>query len=345
MQQAFKQLLHQPTVRKHLSLFVIGFTLGVLVFGFVNFEQVQDIAPTILSGLLGVFLVYLTVYSNTPLNRFFPWKKWTGIRLLLGILWNSISGGFLIFLSVWGYSLTQGKRVITKAMENDMPVKLGILLFCGALIYNVFYFAFYSYNQYTQEQLQTLRSQRKQSELQLAALKSQLSPHFLFNCMNSLSALFQSDIEKAESFIRAMAKSYQYILEQYSSSLITVKEELEFVHSYGFLLKTRFGEGFQLKVALEAEHLESKIPPLTLQILVENALKHNTVSSTDPVTVSIRANGKELQVTNNKIPKTAHPPSTGIGLRNIAARYAILSKSRIQITDAKEFTVILPLLS
>ena len=163
--------------------------------------------------------------------------------------------------------------------------------------------------------------------------------------MNSLSASFQSDIEKAESFIRAMAKSYQYILEQYSSSLITVKEELEFVHSYGFLLKTRFGEGFQLKVALQAEQLESKIPPLTLQILVENALKHNTVSSTDPVTVNIRANGKELQVTNNKIPKTAHPPSTGIGLRNIAARYAILSKSRIQITDANEFTVTLPLLS
>ena len=345
MERRIHQLINQPTVRKHLSLLFIGFTLGVLVFGFVNFAQVPGIVPSILGGCLGVSVVYLAFYSNTFLNSLFSWKKWTGIRLLMGILWNSISGGILIVLGVWSYSLVMGNDAMTKAMENDTHIKLGILLFCGALIYNVFYFAFYSYNQYTYEQLQTLRMERKQAELQLAALKSQLSPHFLFNCMNSLSALFQSDSAKAETFIRAMAKSYQYTLEQYRSSLITVKEELEFVRSYGFLLKTRFGEGFQLEVQLDPEKMEHKIPPLTLQILVENALKHNSVSSANPITVSIASNGKVLQVSNNKIPKKEYRASTGIGLKNIAARYAILSKTQIQIADTNKFTVTLPLLS
>ncbi|MEM8506642.1 MAG: histidine kinase [Bacteroidota bacterium] len=347
MERAIQQLVNQPTVRKHLSLFLIGVILGILVFGFVNFEQAQDRIPSILSGLLGVSIVYVTFYSNTLLNRFFPWRNWTGVRLLTGILWNSTSAYALIGLGIWSYDMGKGMDTFNKVMEHDTLVKLGVLLFCGALIYNVFYFAFYSYNQYSKEQVAALRVERKQAELQLAALKAQLSPHFLFNCMNSLSALFQSDVVKAEAFIRAMAKSYQYTLGQYTTSLTSVREELEFVHSYGFLLRTRFGEGFHLKVHLDAEQLERKIPPLTLQILVENALKHNTVSSATPIQVHISGTTKELRITNNKVPKKEKRPaaSTGIGLKNITARYRILSKNGIRIEDAEDFIVTVPLLS
>lgn len=341
-----KRILNQPTVRKHLSLFLIGFALGVLVFGFVNFEQVPNATPSLLSGLLGVSIVYVTFYSNIPLNRFISWKKWTGVRLLMGILWNGVSGYGLIVFALWGYSLLMGTSTLSRAIDNDTMIKLGVLLCCGAIIYNVFYFAFYSYNQYTYEQVMALRTERKQAELQLAALKSQLSPHFLFNCMNTLSALFQTDIAMAETFIRAMAKSYQYTLEQYHNSLITVREELEFVHSYGLLLQTRFGEGFQLAVDLDSEQLDRKIPPLTLQILLENALKHNAVSRSNPIQVHISGNNKELRVANTKIAKNETKPvtSTGIGLKNIAARYAILSRTGIRIEDSDEFIVTVPLL-
>ncbi len=345
MEQALTKLLYQPAVRKHLSLLIVGFTLGVLVFGFIKFDQIQDQTQSLLSGLLGVVITYLAFYSNTLLNALLPWKQWTGIRLLAGILWNSGSGYLLVLLGVGLYPLVLGKGKFSGAMAMDTQLKLGILLFCAALIYNVAYFAFYSYNYYTTQQLAELRTQREQAELQLAALKSQLSPHFLFNCMNSLSALFQSDISRAETFIRAMAKSYQYTLENYRSSLIKVKEELEFVNSYGFLLKTRYGEGFQLKVNLEAAQLEGKIPPLTLQILVENALKHNAVGASHPILVSITGHSNTLQVSNNKIPVKVKKSSTGIGLKNIASRYSLLSGSRIKIEDATHFTVTLPLLS
>lgn len=343
MERYLNQLIHQPTMKKHLGLLLIGFTLGSLVFGFINFEQSQDLVQVLLSGLLGVLVTYAVYFSNPTLNVLFDWKKYTGVRLLLGILWNTLSGFLLIWLCIWMYNIFTNDRSILNTLDMEEGLKLGILLFCAAVIYNIVYFVFYSYNQYTNTQLAELKTDRKQAELQLATLKSQLSPHFLFNCINSLSVLFHDNVQKAETFIRSMANLYQYTLENCRESLISVRSEVEFVESYAFLLKTRFGEAFALHVDLKEEHLQSKIPPLTLQLLLENAVKHNTVSRSHPISVTIAGKGSSLTVTNNKNPKVQVKPSTGVGLKNIQGRYRILSKSKVSIADNEQFTVTLPL--
>ena len=329
---------------RHLGLLLIGFVLGTLAFGFINFEEAKNIDQLLLSGLLGVLVTYAVFLSNPFLNKILNWKNHTGLRLLLGILWDTTMGFALIWIGVWAYGLLQNGSGFQDAMDMETGLKLGILLFCAAVIYNIAYFAFYSYNQYTTAQLLELKVERKQAELQLATLKSQLSPHFLFNCVNSLSVLFHDNTKRAEHFIRSMAKSYQYTLDHCRTSLIPVKEELDFVESYAFLLSTRFGEALTLKIDLNEDHHLSKIPPLTLQLLLENVVKHNTVSAANPITVTIKGNDKSLLITNNKVEKKRHIPSTGIGLKNIRQRYRILSKSQIKIDDNEYFTVTLPLL-
>ncbi|MEO0570378.1 MAG: histidine kinase [Bacteroidota bacterium] len=328
---------------RHLSLLFVGFILGTVVFGFINFEQSPTFVPFLLSGCLGVLVVYLVVYSNPFLNRLLDWKKYTGVRLLLGILWNATSSFATIWLGVWGYVFASKGTSFLATLSLEQSLKLGILLFCLTVIYNICNFAFYSYNQYTTAQLSELKRQRKQAELQLATLKSQLSPHFLFNCINSLSVLFHDNTQKAETFIRSMAKSYQYTLENCRNSLISVREELDFVESYAFLLGTRFGDAFTFKVALEENHLDSKIPPLTLQLLIENAVQHNAVSQANPIQISITGDANSLIISNNKVLKKQDVTSTGIGLRNITGRYKMLSKSMVKVEDSDHFTVTLPL--
>ncbi|MEM1260700.1 MAG: histidine kinase [Bacteroidota bacterium] len=329
---------------RHLGLLFTGFLLGTLVFGFINFGQSQEFIQLLLSGCLGVLVIYTFFYSNPFLNRLLDWKRYTGIRMLLGIVWNTISSFVLIWLGVWIYSyMTKGTSILN-TFNLEQNLKLGILLFCSTVIYNIFYFAFYSYNQYAIIQLSELKRERKQAELQLATLKSQLSPHFLFNGINSLSVLFHYNTQKAEIFIRSMAKSYQYTLDNCRRSLISIKDELDFVESYAFLLSTRFGDAFTLKVELNDYHLGSKIPPLTLQLLVENAIKHNTVSAAHPMEVYISGDGDYLVVSNKKVDKKQTPLSTGIGLRNIMGRYNMLSKLKMKVEDGDRFTVTLPLL-
>ena len=197
---------------------------------------------------------------------------------------------------------------------------------------------------YVQGQVSELKLERKQTQLQLSALRSQLSPHFLFNSMNTLSSLFPKDVKRAETFIRALAESYQYTLNKYQEPLVTLSEELEFVKAYCFLMRTRFGDHLTLEIKLSPEIIQTKVPPMTLQMLVENAVKHNVMSASQPLHVEMKTVDKWLYVINNKTVKRPKMESLKIGLKNIASRYELLAHKSIEVSDKQDFTVRLPLL-
>ncbi|MEK6154097.1 histidine kinase [Flavobacteriaceae bacterium 3-367] len=331
-------------MRRHLSLMLGGSLLGVLIYGFVNFSGFQSSWELLLSALLGIVMAYAAHYANTLLNALLPWKKHTGLRLLSGVLAHLMLWTALIVIALLSYFELSGLPFFLREDLNDPLIKIAILLFCAALIYNIIYFATYSYQHYAKGQVLELQQERRQTQLQLKALKSQLSPHFLFNSMNTLSSLFQKDTEKAEVFIRALANSYQYTLQTYGDRLVTVTEELIFVGAYCELIKTRFGNHLSLDVQLPPEVLQSKVPPLTLQMLVENAVKHNVMSAASPLKVQLAMEGKKLCVTNNKTTERPKMDSLKIGLQNIAARYELLAHKSIVILDTQEFTVQLPLI-
>lgn len=176
------------------------------------------------------------------------------------------------------------------------------------------------------------------------SLKSQLDPHFLFNSLNVLSSLVYQDADKSAQFIKQLSEVYRYVLEVRNKELVPLEEELKFAEAYLFLQQIRFGG--KLIVENNLNGVEGLIPPLALQILIENAIKHNIISEDDPLTISLFEENKYVVVKNNLQKKARLTEgSTGIGLENITKRYEFLSNQKIVIEQTSaNFIVKLPLL-
>lgn len=176
------------------------------------------------------------------------------------------------------------------------------------------------------------------------SLKSQLDPHFLFNSLNVLTNLVYTDADKSARFIKQLSEVYRYVLEVRSKELVSLEDEVRFVESYLYLQQIRFGD--KLRVENNLQGVEGLIPPLALQILVENAIKHNVISEDDPLTIKIFVQGSYVVVENN-LQKKAQltETSTGIGLDNVSKRYEFLTGQKIVIEEtATAFIVKLPLI-
>ena len=176
-------------------------------------------------------------------------------------------------------------------------------------------------------------------------LKNQVNPHFLFNSFSVLTSLVEEDPKKAVKFISKLSDMYRYILENDENDLVTVEEEIEFLEDYEFLLKMRHQDGIVIENKIDLDNMKIQIPPMSLQILVENAVKHNAFSPEEPLTVSLYNEGDQfLVVENSKKPKKELIRSTGIGLKNLSNRLSLSIKRGLEITeDSKEFRVKLPI--
>jgi LytS/YehU family sensor histidine kinase len=156
------------------------------------------------------------------------------------------------------------------------------------------------------------------------ALKNQVNPHFLFNSLNTLSNLVHEDQSKAEDFIVEFSEIYRYVLEKKDQPVVSLAEELDFVNAYLKLCHIRFGEGLKSNIKVNIDHMESLIPTLSLQTLVENAIKHNRITRKEPLTIDIYDDMENLIVENNFQPRSNNNRNTGMGLSNITERYSIL---------------------
>jgi sensor histidine kinase YesM len=188
-----------------------------------------------------------------------------------------------------------------------------------------------------------LRSEKLASQYQ--SLKDQLNPHFLFNSLNALSNLVYEDADRSAAFIQKLSKIYRYVLDVQQEELVELDRELEFAQNYLELQKIRFEENLNFKVDVP-NCKDCYLPPLSLQLLLENAIKHNIASQENPLFISILQKGDELRVSNTFQPKTSQQePSTGVGLENIRSRYRILSNQMPEIFQSEEeFLIKLPLL-
>lgn len=183
---------------------------------------------------------------------------------------------------------------------------------------------------------------------ELAALRSQLDPHFLFNSLNTLAALIEDDNEPAHTYLEQLADVYRYVLVSRDKPTVPLREEMAFVEAYLYLNKTRFRDDLQVEHDIAPAAYGNSVAPLSLQMLVENAIKHNVISPENPlrVTLSTDAGTDYVRVQNNVQPKTGLEQSTKVGLRNIINRYRLLSEHPVEVLrEGGQFTVRLPLLS
>jgi sensor histidine kinase YesM len=194
-------------------------------------------------------------------------------------------------------------------------------------------------------ELENIKLREDKTNAELAALKDQISPHFFFNTLSSLSTIVRNEKKEVGlEFIQDMSKIYRYSLASGNQDLVCLKEELDFIQSYVFLLKKRFGEKLICNVEISESVWQSKIPPMSLQLLVENAIQHNVITQATPLSIDISIKNDMICVANN-MQKKDTTESFGIGLENLANRYRLLVKKEIIIEkDELNFSVSLPLI-
>lgn len=232
--------------------------------------------------------------------------------------------------------------------QNYNPIKLNVIyatlinLFLHLVNAILFFFREYRLQWSKAEELR-----RSSEEAQIQLIKNQVNPHFLFNNLNVLSGMVIKNNPEANHFIEEFSKVYRYILNNQQKELVPLRSELEFIQPYIFLLDKRFGEGLHITVSIPEKYSNYHVVPASLQMLIENAIKHNVVSSHKPLQIHIHANGNETLVVSNNLQPRLNPEerSTRIGLQNISRRYELISGRHVQIqkTDTS-FDVTIPLL-
>ena len=279
------------------------------------------------------------------MRHLFPRYDQTMRRLVLQTL-SSLLFTFVATIAFkWFFQLAFGIELCPASqLWHSFLLNLAPTLFVTSLYESAYFFGEWKTNIQRAEALA-----RAGIQSELAVLKSQLDPHFLFNSLNTLTAIIDDTNAEAQQFVEQLADVYRYVLLSRDKTTVTLAEELAFVEAYVALNKTRFRDDLLVERHIGAGAAQGTVAPLSVQMLVENALKHNLVSPESPLRLVLRAEAGEagyVSVANNVQPKTGLEQSTKVGLRNIIDRYRLLTQQPVQVSDeAGVFTVRLPLLN
>lgn len=292
----------------------------------------------VLTALNGYFFYFL--------DSKFDWKENTKKRLIIGAAGS-------VILTMIGLALL---RFITLVVILGKPIErftndenaasyytFGLVI---TLIVSLVFHTIYFYKALTEKKVKEQQIVAKTETAKYESLKSQIDPHFLFNSLNVLTSLIGENPKLAEKFTTKLSKVYRYVLEQKNKDLIELDEELHFAKTYMELLTMRFENAVTFEIPEKASDSDYKILPLSLQLLLENTIKHNVVSEENPLKVTIREENGYLVVSNNFNPKTTMENGTKIGLKNIIDRYHLITLKKVVVEKtAENFIVKLPLLT
>ncbi len=276
----------------------------------------------------------LTDYTNTKIS----WLEEPIKRFIVGMIVTVVYTAGIIVLTMYAF-----KWIFNFDFGSSLQPTIIISIVITLLI-SFFLHAREFFLNWRKLELDAVQLRNENLTSKYESLKSQLDPHFLFNSLNVLTNLVYADADKSARFIKQLSEVYRYVLEVRSKELVPLEQELKFVESYLYLQQIRFGD--KLRVENRLQGVAGSIPPLALQILVENAIKHNVISEDDPLTIKMYSENNEVIVENNLQRKALLTEgSTGIGLDNITKRYEFLSDRKITLLDTSSaFIVKLPLL-
>jgi len=278
------------------------------------------------------------------LNKFMPWLKYGTIRffgqLFLGILVLSLIINLAFFL--FRYLFTTDPPTPEQIIVTNV---YGLVIFIP--VFSV-YFSLHFLKHWQKSEVDAVKFKEDSMRAQLVSLKNHLDPHFLFNNLNILSSLIDKDQAMSQAFLDKFAEVYRAMLQTKADDLVLLSEELEFIDAYIYLLKVRFEENLQFEIKIEEKYKDLMLPPLSLQMLIENATKHNIASEKRPLIITIESTDQEyLMVSNTLYEKPEDLKNrTGSGLENIKRRYKYFADKDV-LTEKTEthFIAKLPLLT
>ncbi len=323
--------------RQHLPIYTIigALVIVLLVFLFINYE----VDPMLLITLGWLAIIILLLYiGNRAITRFLnkelPWSEFLTTRFFVQLLASLIyalicfNGSYFIF-----------KLIFT----NDPPSPSQIIavnLYSVLVILPVFsiYYVVYFMKEWEKSKIESEALQKESVKSQLLNLKNHLDPHFLFNNLNILSTLIEKGEKNSTEYLNKFAEVYRYMLQNNAKELILLSDELEFIQSYLKLIKMRFRDALRFDVDIPSEKLDLTIPPLTIQMLIENCIKHNSLDESNPLNIEIKYQQEDyLMVQNNLTARKVKFQSNGSGLENIKNRYSFFTDKQVNIENNGAF--------
>jgi hypothetical protein len=292
---------------------------------------------------LGFISWYCHIGVMHWLRLAFPHIRQTGLRLstLAFMHLGLISATWVLLFYFYDAIHFLGYRLDTDQLKNALYSGVALTMIATPI-----WELDFSFRQWKDGVTEKERMKQLTIQQEFEALKSQVNPHFLFNCFNTLSSLISEDRKQAEAFLNELSKVYRYLLRNNEDGLSSLQTEIKFIESYYRLLKTRHGEAVQLQIETDKKYDQYLVPSMSLQMLVENAVKHNVLSRNKPLLIDIfTTSGNKLIVNNNLQARTVKAPSNKIGLDNIRGKYELLNHQGFQVLqDKKSFSVVLPLI-
>lgn len=323
---------------------VIGCLLLILIF-YVFSTFAPNIMVLVTIGWV-LIITFLLWFGNRIISRFLnkelPWAEYLTLRFFVQLLASltyaliCINASYLVFKLLFTQDPPSPDQIF---MVNVYSIFLILPIFS---IYYVLYFI----REWKKSKIESELFQKESMKSQLANLKNHLDPHFLFNNLNILSSLIEKGEDDSKEYLNKFAEVYRYMLQNNTMELIPLREELNFIDAYLQLIKMRFQYGLNIIIEIPEDKLDFTLPPLTLQLLVENSIKHNALSKEHPLIIEIKyRNENHLQIRNNIIAKKIKFHSNGSGLKNIENRYKYFTEKEVAIeNDGAFFSVKIPLL-
>jgi sensor histidine kinase YesM len=334
-----------------ISGIVVGVVIMILDQTIMYFSGAKlQIDETFFEHLLyyiiySVPLTLVNSYFFDYLNQHVVWNRYSKYRMPIGFFGSVALTLITIFFVRAFIEIALEGESITEFIQTERTSFYFYALLI-TLVISLFFHAVYYYKELQKTKVKEQKVIAGTASAKFDALKNQLDPHFLFNSLNVLTSLIEENPENAQKFTTSLSKVYRYVLEQKSKELVTVDEELNFARTYMSLLKMRFEDSIIFEIPEKASNPESKVVPLSLQLLLENAVKHNMVTSNKPLHIKLYEDGDHLVVMNNLQPKQIVKKSSGVGLENIKQRYSLLSNRKVIINQREQdFAVAIPMLT
>jgi sensor histidine kinase YesM len=329
----FKHIHNQVSFFKLLKiLLIISLGMQLIVLSQMYFFRVEIfedpirlfvriLRGIILSFIAGLIMVYPNLALIQYMNKRFPWRKKMYQRFFIQFPLTVVEGILITPIIVIPAGLFFSMEYDFQTNLNNAYYLILLNFFLMVVLEALIYF-----NESSLAKQEAENLEKELSQIRFEVLKSQINPHFMFNSLNVLSGLIDSDVKKAQQFIDEFSHVYRYVLETIEQPVIKLEKELDFMRSYLFLQQIRYGEMLSYSVSIPAHLLKKVLPPLSLQVVLENAIKHNIINKSKPLNIAIYNENTFLVVKNNIQPKISSGNSTGLGLRNLVKRYALISR-------------------
>lgn len=274
---------------------------------------------------VSILIVLVNTYIIDRFHKSVSLQKKITSRLILEFVTTSISASLIMFallmiLHVLKEYIPHEEYKLNEVIFDNIAIAVVINIVMLLSIEGVYFF-----KQWKNSLIQTEKFKRETAEAQFAALKNQVNPHFLFNSLNTLSSLISTNQEKAVEFVSVFSKVYRYVLDVKDNLIVSINDEMKFVNSYLYLQQLRYGENLRVNIKMDSSILSFSVPPMSIQMLIENAIKHNEISTQFPLQIDILNDDKYVIVKNNLQKIETNDISLGIGIENLKERYNMIT--------------------